>query len=67
MRPSNGDVPPRSPVGRESKMPHEMLQRNSESPVRRKLTVSVLFHLVYYSHHTAIPPENLGTHMNGAQ
>ena len=29
--PVNGDVPPRSPVGRESKMPHEMLQRDSES------------------------------------
>jgi len=26
----NSDVPPRSPVGRESKMPHEMLQRDSE-------------------------------------
>jgi len=33
--PVNGDVPPRSPVGRESKMPREMLQRDSESPVRR--------------------------------
>jgi len=33
--PSNGDVPPKSPVGRESKMPHDMLQRDSESPVRR--------------------------------
>jgi len=34
-RPSYGDAPPEAASGGESKMPHEILQRDSESPVRR--------------------------------
>jgi len=34
-RPSYGDAPPEAASGGKSKMPHEMLQRDSESPVRR--------------------------------